>query len=141
MTALDDQISTQGVATPPARLVADRVSLGYGERVVVSELSVRVPDDRVTVIVGPNACGKSTLLRGMARLLRPTVVRSCSTARRSTSGPPATWRAPSACCPRTRSRPRGSRSSTWSAAAATRTRVRSGAGPGRTSPPSPRPWS
>ena len=31
-----------------------------------------VPDDQVTVIVGPNACGKSTLLRGMARLLRPT---------------------------------------------------------------------
>jgi len=78
MTALDDQISTAGAAqtpdpaTPPARLVADRVSLGYGERVVVSELSVRVPDDQVTVIVGPNACGKSTLLRGMARLLRPT---------------------------------------------------------------------
>ncbi len=72
MTALDDQISTQGVATPPARLAADRVSLGYGERAVVSELSVRVPDGRVTVIVGPNACGKSTLLRGMARLLRPT---------------------------------------------------------------------
>ncbi len=31
-----------------------------------------VPDGRVTVVVGANACGKSTLLRGMARLLRPT---------------------------------------------------------------------
>jgi iron complex transport system ATP-binding protein len=72
MTALDDQISTRQAAPPSARLVADRVSLGYGERAVVSGLSVRVPDDRVTVIVGPNACGKSTLLRGMARLLRPT---------------------------------------------------------------------
>ncbi|MFC6287276.1 ABC transporter ATP-binding protein [Nocardioides sp. GCM10027113] len=56
----------------PARLVADRVSLGYGDRAVVQDLAVRVPHGRVTVVVGPNACGKSTLLRGMARLLRPT---------------------------------------------------------------------
>ncbi|KQY57723.1 hypothetical protein ASD66_15225 [Nocardioides sp. Root151] len=55
-----------------ARLVADSVSLGYGDRPVVSELSVRVPDQAVTVIVGANGCGKSTLLRGMARLLKPT---------------------------------------------------------------------
>ncbi len=55
-----------------ARLVADAVSLGYGDRTVVDQLSVRIPDHRVTVIVGANACGKSTLLRGMARLLRPS---------------------------------------------------------------------
>ena len=55
----------------PGRLVADGVSLGYGDRPVVTDLTVRVPDHRVTVVVGPNACGKSTLLRGMARLLRP----------------------------------------------------------------------
>ena len=29
-------------------------------------------DGRVTAIVGPNACGKSTLLRGLARLLKPS---------------------------------------------------------------------
>ncbi|MDN5895881.1 MAG: ABC transporter ATP-binding protein [Nocardioides sp.] len=52
-------------------MVADTVSLGYGERTVVTDLSVRIPDHRVTVIVGANACGKSTLLRGMARLLKP----------------------------------------------------------------------
>jgi iron complex transport system ATP-binding protein len=39
--------------------------------VVVEDVSTRVPDGRITVIVGANACGKSTLLRGMARLLRP----------------------------------------------------------------------
>ncbi|HET9861559.1 MAG TPA: ABC transporter ATP-binding protein [Nocardioidaceae bacterium] len=62
---------TATVSTPPARLVADAVSLGYGDRTVVDSLSVRIPDHRVTVIVGANACGKSTLLRGMARLLKP----------------------------------------------------------------------
>jgi iron complex transport system ATP-binding protein len=56
----------------PSRLVADAVSLGYGEREVVRRLSTQIPDRRTTVIVGANACGKSTLLRGLARLLRPT---------------------------------------------------------------------
>ncbi|RYP85374.1 ABC transporter ATP-binding protein [Nocardioides guangzhouensis] len=54
-----------------SRLVAEEVSLGYGDRAVVDDLTLRVPDRAVTVIVGANACGKSTLLRGMARLLRP----------------------------------------------------------------------
>ena len=52
-------------------LQAERVRLGYGEHVVVDGLSVTVPDGELTVIVGPNACGKSTLLRGLSRLMRP----------------------------------------------------------------------
>jgi iron complex transport system ATP-binding protein len=55
-----------------SRLVAQGVSLGYGDRAVVTDLSTEVPDGLTTVIVGANACGKSTLLRGMARLLRPS---------------------------------------------------------------------
>ena len=31
-----------------------------------------IPDTSFTVIVGPNACGKSTLLRGLSRLIKPT---------------------------------------------------------------------
>ena len=38
---------------------------------IVRDLDVAIPDRRITVIVGANACGKSTLLRGLARLLRP----------------------------------------------------------------------
>ncbi len=48
------------------------MTLGYGDRAVVDGLSCDVPDGQVTVIVGANACGKSTLLRGLARLLRPS---------------------------------------------------------------------
>ncbi|OLF06729.1 iron dicitrate ABC transporter ATP-binding protein [Actinophytocola xinjiangensis] len=47
------------------------LSLAYGSRRVVSDLSIDVPTGRITVIVGANACGKSTLLRGLARLLAP----------------------------------------------------------------------
>jgi iron complex transport system ATP-binding protein len=45
--------------------------LAYGERVVVDSLDLLVPPGRVTAIVGANACGKSTLLRALARLLPP----------------------------------------------------------------------
>jgi iron complex transport system ATP-binding protein len=55
-----------------SRLSARGVTLGYGDRAVVDALSCEVPDGQVTLIVGANACGKSTLLRGLARLLRPS---------------------------------------------------------------------
>jgi iron complex transport system ATP-binding protein len=53
------------------RLRAEAVTLAYGARTIVDGLSLAVPDGSVTVIVGANACGKSTLLRGLARLLTP----------------------------------------------------------------------
>jgi iron complex transport system ATP-binding protein len=55
----------------PSSLQAAGLSLGYGERQVVRDLDLTVPTGKVTIIVGPNACGKSTLLRGLARLLAP----------------------------------------------------------------------
>ncbi len=58
--------------TANPRLAARGLSLGYDDRVVVESLDLDVLDGRVTAIVGANACGKSTLLRGLARLLRPS---------------------------------------------------------------------
>ncbi|MFI8931590.1 ABC transporter ATP-binding protein [Streptomyces sp. NPDC053474] len=54
-----------------ARLTARDITLRYGDRVVSTRLSLDVPDGAFTAIVGPNACGKSTLLRALVRLLRP----------------------------------------------------------------------
>ncbi|GIF75596.1 ABC transporter ATP-binding protein [Asanoa siamensis] len=54
-----------------SRLRTQELSLGYDDRDVVRNLDVVIPDGRVTAIVGANACGKSTLLRGLARLLAP----------------------------------------------------------------------
>ena len=56
----------------PSRLYARDLSLGYGSHSVVRDLDVVIRDGRITGIVGANACGKSTLLRGLARLLKPT---------------------------------------------------------------------
>ncbi|WP_374947555.1 ABC transporter ATP-binding protein [Agreia sp.] len=54
------------------RLAADRVRLAYGAKTVSENLTVGIPDGSFTVIVGANACGKSTLLRALARLLVPS---------------------------------------------------------------------
>lgn len=52
-------------------LRAERLRLSYASLEVVRELDISIPPGRVTVIVGANACGKSTLLRALARLLKP----------------------------------------------------------------------
>ncbi|MFC8824282.1 ABC transporter ATP-binding protein [Streptomyces sp. NPDC057137] len=52
-------------------LAAEQLTLGYGDRTVIDSLDLAVPPGRITVIVGANACGKSTLLRSMSRLLAP----------------------------------------------------------------------
>ncbi|WP_329026222.1 ABC transporter ATP-binding protein [Streptomyces sp. NBC_00690] len=52
-------------------LAAEGLTLGYGERTVVESLDLVVPPGGITAIVGANACGKSTLLRSMSRLLAP----------------------------------------------------------------------
>lgn len=55
-----------------SQLEAQSVTLGYGGHIVTCrDLTLAIPPGSFTVIVGPNACGKSTLLRAMARLLVP----------------------------------------------------------------------
>lgn len=54
------------------QLKATGLHLGYAEREIVSDLNLSVPPQKLSVIVGANACGKSTLLRGFARLLAPS---------------------------------------------------------------------
>ncbi len=56
-------------ALASARLRGEGLAVRYGDRVVIDGLDLAVPDGRMTVIVGPNACGKSTLLRALARLV------------------------------------------------------------------------
>jgi iron complex transport system ATP-binding protein len=52
-------------------LIATRLSVGYGDSLILSALDLAIPSGRITAIVGANACGKSTLLRALSRLLLP----------------------------------------------------------------------
>ncbi|WP_460802163.1 ABC transporter ATP-binding protein [Microbacterium sp. GXF6406] len=61
--------------TTASALHAQDVTLSYDSRLVAENLDVAIPHGKVTVIIGPNACGKSTLLRALSRLLAPTAGR------------------------------------------------------------------
>ncbi|MGW4895763.1 ABC transporter ATP-binding protein [Kitasatospora sp. NPDC004240] len=72
--ATTDQAATDRPAGPQEHgnsLAAHGLNLRYGNRVIVDGLDLEIPGGAVTAIVGPNACGKSTLLRGLVRLLSP----------------------------------------------------------------------
>ncbi|MGV9213761.1 ABC transporter ATP-binding protein [Micromonospora sp. RB23] len=55
-----------------SRLGGTALTLAYDRRTISENLTVAVPDGSFTVIIGPNACGKSTLLRALSRMLRPS---------------------------------------------------------------------
>ncbi|MDJ1136728.1 ABC transporter ATP-binding protein [Streptomyces iconiensis] len=58
-------------AAAGARLTGRDLTLAYDQRTIAEELDVAIPDQSFTVVVGPNACGKSTLLRALSRMLKP----------------------------------------------------------------------
>lgn len=57
---------------PRPELRAADVSLGYGDDPVIEGLDLRIRPGQITAIIGANACGKSTLLRALSRLLAPS---------------------------------------------------------------------
>lgn len=67
MTANDTTTGAQR-----AELRGSGLDIGYDGRTVIDAVDIAIPPGSFTVIVGPNACGKSTLLRALARLLRPS---------------------------------------------------------------------
>ncbi|ANN19377.1 ABC transporter ATP-binding protein [Amycolatopsis orientalis] len=66
-----ETVDTLTEQSTTSRLHADALTLAYDGRTVAEDLGVVIPDRSFTVIVGPNACGKTTLLRALARMLKP----------------------------------------------------------------------
>lgn len=60
-------LETQGAAN----LETKNLSLGYEQKIVISELNLGFPVGQISSIIGSNGCGKTTLLRSLARLLKP----------------------------------------------------------------------
>ena len=52
-------------------LQIESLTAGYGDKMVLHDVSLRVNAGEVAAIIGPNGCGKSTMLRCAAGLLRP----------------------------------------------------------------------
>jgi phosphate transport system ATP-binding protein len=47
---------------------SDRLSLWYGEKQALKDVSMSLPKHRVTAFIGPSGCGKTTLLRCLNRM-------------------------------------------------------------------------
>lgn len=52
------------------RLHTERLHIGYGEKLIVKDMSIEIPDKKITTIIGSNGCGKSTLLKALTRIIR-----------------------------------------------------------------------
>lgn len=52
-------------------LTTNKLSFGYNENLILSDFNLHIPQGKISVIVGANACGKSTLLKCISRLITP----------------------------------------------------------------------
>lgn len=50
---------------------AEDLTLGYGRNQIVSGLNFTLSPGQITGFVGPNGCGKSTVVKALSRVLRP----------------------------------------------------------------------
>lgn len=60
--------ASAGLDTPMGAIEVDGLSLFYGAKRAINEISMAIPENEVTAFIGPSGCGKSTLLRCLNRL-------------------------------------------------------------------------
>ncbi|MGH7820711.1 MAG: phosphate ABC transporter ATP-binding protein, partial [Candidatus Binatia bacterium] len=61
----DEPVTALGTQT---LIDIQKLTLRYGEKVALSDISLEIPKNRVTAFIGPSGCGKSTLLRCLNRM-------------------------------------------------------------------------
>ncbi len=59
---------TAAPAMPPTKVAARSVSVFYGEKQALFDVSLDMPEKSVTALIGPSGCGKSTFLRSINRM-------------------------------------------------------------------------
>lgn len=61
---LSQRINADGPA-----IALDRCTIGYGDTVILDDISLEVPQGKITAVIGPNGSGKTTLLRAILGLV------------------------------------------------------------------------
>ncbi|MDO4634110.1 MAG: ABC transporter ATP-binding protein [Eubacteriales bacterium] len=52
-------------------LAAEHITAGYGGKPILTDVDITIPKNKISVILGANGCGKSTMLKTFSRLLQP----------------------------------------------------------------------
>lgn len=52
-------------------ICVENLNVFYGKEQALKNISIDIPDKKITAIIGPSGCGKSTLLKSFNRLLEP----------------------------------------------------------------------
>lgn len=66
-------VATENAPTPPPAVRTENLSVAYGrtEPLIVNSVDALFPAGKFSAVIGPNGCGKSTLVRALARLESP----------------------------------------------------------------------
>lgn len=54
------------------KIELQKVCLGYGRHTVVRDITLQVRPGEMVGLIGPNGCGKSTIIRAISRVISPT---------------------------------------------------------------------
>ncbi len=65
---MDATASAPGSDVTPVKLSVRDLKVSYGDTVALSDVSLEIPEHRVTAFIGPSGCGKSTFLRCLNRM-------------------------------------------------------------------------